>query len=82
MAHPPSFAEEGGVELVVLELSFGLLLLPGSELAEELVEELLDGPSAVALDGFLPPSRKSVTYQPFPFRIKPVRLSSFTSGPL
>lgn len=33
-------------------------------------------------DGFLPPSRKSVTYQPPPLRMKPVRDMSLTRGPL
>jgi hypothetical protein len=70
---------------VVLELSLELLLEALSELEaelDELPDEPPDDPSDAPLAAFLPPSRKSVTYQPFPFRIKPVRLSSFTSGPL
>ncbi len=43
---------------------------------EELLPELLDED-----DDFLPPSRKSVTYQPPPLRMKPVRDMSLTRGP-
>jgi hypothetical protein len=87
MAHPPppSFAEEDGVELVVLELSVELLEEALAELdvaLDELDDEPLGDPSEEPLAAFFPPSRKSVTYQPLPFRIKPVRLSSFTRGPL
>jgi hypothetical protein len=52
---------------------------PGAESPAEdvpLESELLDED-----DAFLPPSRKSVTYQPPPLRINPVRDMSLTRGP-
>lgn len=53
-----------------------LLALPSSPPPD--VPPLPDEPSDS--EGFFPP-RKSVTYQPLPFKMKAVRLSIFAKGP-
>jgi hypothetical protein len=74
---PPSLAEESDDEppslLAVDPLSEELLPDAEAELPEPLAEP--------EVSDFFPPSRKSVTYQPLPLRIKAVRLSSLTNGP-